>query len=227
MFVGTVVLSPIMRLFAISSALALVAATHVTPNIDMNLQRAVDGGNSAPFVHPGVFVDGPRLKFVATKVAAKAEPWNAAYSALTRHPLATRTSPTPHATVECGPYSTPNVGCSDELGDAMAAYANALMWAVTNDKSKADRAIKFMDAWSPTIKSHTNSNAPLQAAWAATSWVRAAEIMRYTDAGWSSTSITAFENMLRTVYLPIVKNGSRNPNNWELGASLRYYYSFL
>jgi hypothetical protein len=37
-----------------------------------------------------------------------------------------------------------------------------------------------MDAWLATITDHTNSNAPLQSAWAGSVWPRAAEIIRYT-----------------------------------------------
>lgn len=189
--------------------------TKTAPGSQSISERAATG-----FVHPGIFVDSDRLSLMASKVAAKAEPWNAAYSALAVDEHATRTSPTPFATVNCGPTSTPNIGCSEETSDSLAAYANALLWATTKDKAKADRAISFMNAWARTIKAHENSNKPLQAAWAAANWVRAAEIIRHTDAGWSDADIATFEKMLRDAYLPLVKNGSTNPNNWELSMLL-------
>jgi len=200
------------------AAMMHLAVVHGAPQPENAPTRTVEGDTAkrAVFKHPGIFVDSDRLKLMASKVAAAEQPWADAYSALKTHKYATRTKPTPYPTVECGPYSTPNVGCEDERADAMAAYANALMWAVTKDQAKADKAIEFMNAWAKTVKSHTNSNAPLQGAWAAADWARAGEIIRYTNAGWSSADITTFENMLRNVYLPLVKPGSQNPNNWEL-----------
>ncbi|EFZ04393.1 proteinrelated to secreted protein- sviceus [Metarhizium robertsii ARSEF 23] len=171
---------------------------------------------AAEFVHPGIFVDSSQLQRMASKVASKTQTWTAAYDAMMKHPYAAIETPTPYENVECGPYSDPDIGCADERKNALAAYLNALAWATTKDQSKATRAISIMNAWAKKIKRHTNKNAPLQAAWAATVWARAGEIIRYTDAAWSSEDITSFEGMLRNVYLPIVKNGSKNPNNWDL-----------
>ncbi|GGO45981.1 hypothetical protein GCM10012286_35820 [Streptomyces lasiicapitis] len=73
-----------------------------------------------------------------------------------------------------------------------------------------------MDAWSGTIKDHTNSNAPLQTGWAGSTWPRAAEVIKYTYSGtWSHSG--RFASMLRDVYLPEVINGAPGKNgNWEL-----------
>ncbi|EFY89963.1 secreted protein [Metarhizium acridum CQMa 102] len=86
-----------------------------------------------------------------------------------------------------------------------------------------------MNAWAKSIKRHTNDNAPIQAAWAATVWARAGEIIRHTGAEWRSEDITSFEGMLRKVYLPTVKKGSENPNNWELARFINStsYYIYL
>ncbi|KAF5131058.1 hypothetical protein E5D57_007407 [Metarhizium anisopliae] len=169
------------------------------------------------FVHPGIFVEESQLERMKTEVASKSEPWTAAYNAMMKHPYAA-TEIKPHEEVQCGPYSNPDVGCTYERLNALSAYLNALAWATTKDQSKAARAIFIMNEWAKTIKSHTHSNAPLQAAWAATVWARAGEIIRHTGAGWNQQNITSFERMLRDVYLPIVRNGSKNPNNWELGS---------
>ena len=47
-------------------------------------------------------------------------------------------------------------------------------------------------------------------------WPRAAEIIRYTGAGWAASDVDRFETMLRNVYLPEVINGSNSNGNWEL-----------
>ncbi|KAK2608898.1 hypothetical protein QQS21_002611 [Conoideocrella luteorostrata] len=206
-----------------SLLLAALCAGGYGRHIQQNLNSRASGNRlvqsrdaAAGFVHPGIFISNTHIQRMASNVAAKKQPWADAYAAMMKHPYASIATASPVEDVECGPYSNPDVGCTDERSNAMAAYLNALAWATTKDKSKADRAISIMNAWARTIKKHSNSNAPLQAAWAAADWARAGEIIRYTGAGWSTADISAFEGMLRDVYLPIVKNGSTNPNNWEL-----------
>jgi hypothetical protein len=71
-----------------------------------------------------------------------------------------------------------------------------------------------MDAWSATIRNHTNSNAPLQTGWAGSVWPRAAEIIKHAYAAWPNAG--RFATMLRDVYLPVVIVGSSSNGNWEL-----------
>ncbi|KAL8960835.1 MAG: hypothetical protein Q9193_002525 [Seirophora villosa] len=172
----------------------------------------------ATFTHPGVLVNKAQLDFVKAKVAARANPWYDAYNAMLAHPLASSTrSPNPFPTVACGSGSmNPSVGCREERQDALAAYANALAWYISGNRSYATKAISFMNAWARSIRDHTDSNGPLQTGWSGASWARAAEIIRYSNAGWSSSDITAFEIMLRNVYLPKIIGGSINNGNWEL-----------
>ncbi|MEV7395035.1 MULTISPECIES: alginate lyase family protein [unclassified Streptomyces] len=170
----------------------------------------------ATFVHPGVTVSRSQLDFARTEVLAGAQPWKAAYDQMmaSRYADLNRT-PKPWATVECGPYSDPNYGCTDEREDAIAAYTDALAWYITKDARYAEKAIQIMDAWSATITGHTNSNAPLQTGWAGSSWPKAAEIIRYTYTGtWANEA--RFATMLRNVYLPTVIKGSNSNGNWEL-----------
>lgn len=117
--------------------------------------------------------------------------------------------------VECGSYSNPDYGCTDEREDAIAAYTNALAWYFTRDERYARKSIELMDAWSAVLRDHTNSNAPLQTGWAGSSWPKAAEIIKYTYGGaWANSG--RFATMLRDVYLPEIINGSNSNGNWEL-----------
>lgn len=170
----------------------------------------------AVFAHPGVMVSRAQLDFVKGRVQAGAQPWKAAFDQMAASPFASLTrNPTPRAVVECGSYSNPNIGCTDERQDALAAYTLALRWYITGDARYATKAISIMDAWSAVLRDHTNSNAPLQSAWAASTWPRAAEIIRYTyTGGWPN--VQRFATMLRDVYLPEVVNGSSSNGNWEL-----------
>jgi hypothetical protein len=195
---------------ALGAVIALLMATVVViPAI------AGQGTQSTAFAHPGVMVSKPQLDFVREKVQAGSEPWKSAYAQMTGSQYASLSrSPRPRATVECGSYSKPNNGCTDEREDAIAAYTDALAWYIGGDEKYAQKAVEIMDAWSSTIKSHTNSNAPLQTGWAGSVWPRAADIIRSTYSGWSQAD--RFATMLRDVYLPEVINGSDSNGNWEL-----------
>jgi hypothetical protein len=196
-------------------ALALVAGTLAAPG---GAPGAPGAPQAAAFVHPGVVVSRPQLDFVKQRVAAGAQPWRAAFDAMNRSSQASLSwTPKPRAVVECGPRSTPNLGCSDERNDAVAAYTHALRWYLTGDSRYAAKAIQIMDAWSAVITDHTNHNARLQTGWAGASWSRAAEIIRHTYGGWPANRVNRFATMLRTVYLPEIAAGSANTNgNWEL-----------
>ncbi|MZF83484.1 alginate lyase family protein [Streptomyces sp. SID5643] len=182
------------------------------------LARPAGAAPSAPtaFVHPGVTVSKGQLDFTRSKVNAGAQPWKGAFDQMMASGYADlNRTPKPRAVVECGSYSNPNHGCTDEREDAIAAYTHALAWYITRDERHARKAIELMDAWSAVIRDHTNSNAPLQTGWAGSSWPRAAEIIKHTYTGnWANSG--RFATMLRTVYLPEIINGSNSNGNWEL-----------
>ncbi|MFJ6985861.1 MULTISPECIES: alginate lyase family protein [unclassified Streptomyces] len=179
---------------------------------------AVTRAEAAPatFVHPGVTVSRAQLDFTRGRVNVGAQPWKGAYDRMLASKYADlNRTPKPRAVVECGSYSNPNNGCTDEREDAIAAYTTALAWYITRDERYARKSIQLMDAWSATIRDHTNSNAPLQTGWAGSSWPKAAEIIKYTYTGsWANSG--RFSTMLRDVYLPKVINGSNSNGNWEL-----------
>lgn len=170
----------------------------------------------ATFTHPGVLVGKSQLDFVRARVNAGEQPWRGAFDQMVAHPFASLSRvPKPRAVVECGSYSNPNYGCTDEREDALAAYTLSLAWYVTRDNRYAAKAIEIMDAWSATIRDHTNTNAPLQTAWAGSSWPRAAEIIKHVHGNWPNAG--RFATMLRDVYLPEVVGGRAATNgNWEL-----------
>ncbi|MFE3774694.1 alginate lyase family protein [Streptomyces sp. NPDC057579] len=194
---------------------ARTAAVNPVPRV---ADQGPDRRPAQPFRHPGVLVGGRQLAFVKDRLGAGAEPWKSAFAALRASRYASLDwQPKPRATVECGSASHPDNGCSDERNDSMAAYTDALQWALTHDRRYAHKAITIMDAWSAVIQEHTNSNAQLQTGWSGNNWARAAELVRHTGAGWPAASVDRFATMLRTVYLPELTPGSPRKNgNWEL-----------
>lgn len=170
------------------------------------------------FVHPGVVIGQQQLDFVKSKVEAKQSPWFDAYQSLVSSRFGNiNLESNPRAVVDCGYYNKPDNGCYEEEQDGLSAYATALLWYVTGEQKYADRSISLMNGWAKVLTAHTNKNAPLQAGWAGASWAKAAEIIRYSNAGWGDDDIEQFKKMLREVYLPIVIPGSSNNGNWELG----------
>ncbi|MFD5032948.1 alginate lyase family protein [Streptomyces sp. NPDC058405] len=212
------------RFLGLSAALAgVIAAAFMAPASAAKAPEARDSATNtaavaaapANFTHPGVNLGTAQLDFVRGKVQAGAQPWKAAYDQMmaSRYASLSRTAK-PRAIVECGSYSNPNYGCTDEREDAIAAYTDALAWYITRDERYAKKSIELMDAWSNSIQDHTNSNAPLQTGWAGSSWPKAAEIIKHVYGNWPNSG--RFSTMLRNVYLPKIINGSNSNGNWEL-----------
>jgi hypothetical protein len=172
----------------------------------------------AAFRHPGVLVTRAQLDFVRAQVRAEREPWASAFRKARDSRWASLDwTPRPRKVVGCGAYSKPNHGCTDERDDAVAAYTHALLFALTDDTRHARKAVQILNAWSAVVKDHTLHNAPLQSAWAASIWPRAAELVRHSDAGWAPAEVARFAATLKKVYLPEFARGSANTNgNWEL-----------
>lgn len=95
-----------------------------------------------------------------------------------------------------------------------------MLWNITGNHAYADNAIQILNAYGQRLKGYSQekpySNEPLQAAWDGQHWPRAAEIIRYSGAGWNDSDIATFERMLRTAILPMVRNGSPSNGNWEI-----------
>lgn len=95
------------------------------------------------------------------QVAAGAQPWTDAYNHLLSDgdqygKYATGTSgrsSSPTSNVGCGPTTHPDNGCTDERGDALAAWANALAWYISGNTAYAKNAIGLMNRWSYVVKS--------------------------------------------------------------------------
>ncbi|KAJ7926425.1 hypothetical protein B0H13DRAFT_2313528 [Mycena leptocephala] len=113
--------------------------------------------------------------------------------------------------------------------DATAAYQNALvyiiaipipcelssssstvskMWKLTGIKLHATKAIQIMDAWSGTLKSVDPNYIDMQLASSLGPFAmtNAAEIIRYTSAGWTASGISSLSSMLNNVFYPRLNN---------------------
>jgi hypothetical protein len=170
--------------------------------------------------HPGVLVSREQLNFIKRQVEEKKEPIYSEYqkALVSEYAALDYKLQGPPATgmIECGSYSRPDHGCHAEDADATAAYLQAVLWWINGDHRYADNAIRIMNTYGHQLKGYTLSNAPLQAAWTAEVWPRAAEIIRYSHAGWKPEDVQAFSDMLTKLNLPLIHEGGPQNGNWEL-----------
>jgi len=172
------------------------------------------------FVHPGVLVSKAQLDFIKSSVATQSQPIYAAFQKAQSSPYGaleyTPKGPPSSGIIECGYYSKPDYGCTSAAIDSTAAMTQALLWYITGNSKYAENTIKLMNTYGQHLKGYNNSNAPLQAGWDSEKWPVAAEIIRHSNAGWSSEDIQVFSKMLSGVIQPMIQNGSGANGNWEL-----------
>jgi hypothetical protein len=113
----------------------------------------------------------------------------------------------------------PTVGQGNYDSDANAAYQCAIMWCITGDIAYANKSKEIINAWSATLKSITGRDAVLMAGLGPFKMVNAAEIIRYTDAGWPEAEIQQAERHFRKVVYPVIKDFAPFANgNWDTAA---------
>jgi hypothetical protein len=190
------------------------------------------------WIHPGIVVSKAQLD--ATRAAYQAnnsvvvDQVNKAMASNYGSQSYTVQGPWPGGINQCGATSKPNYGCTMADNDSNAAYVQALLWYITGNQTYANNAINIMNTYANNFIGYagTNglscpsmtdcSNGPLQSGWDSEKWPRAAEIIRYgktssgQGSGWSSSSITAFTNMLNNIYLPVIQSGSGLNGNWDM-----------
>ncbi len=169
------------------------------------------------FVHPGMLHNRAELEFVKGQVAAGAEPWKSAWEQLRSHSISQLTyHPKAAADVVRGPYNRPDVGGSDMMRDASAAYCHAIQSCITGEKAHADKAIEIFGAYASTLQSVGGHDARLLVGMAGINFLNAAELIRHTDAGWKQTDRHRFERLLRGVFYPVIRDFYPTANgNWD------------
>ncbi len=175
------------------------------------------------FVHPGILNGTTTLEAARAAALAGKSPQKPAFDKMKGSRFASLSwTPHPTAYVGCGSYNVVDEGCTEETDDAQAAYTHALMWYFTGDQRHADKAKQILNAYSGTLKDHkfdtkVYKNGLLQAGWAGQTFTKAAELIRYSGAGWSTSDVARFETMLKTAFLPRVINGwTWTSANWQL-----------
>ncbi len=179
----------------------------------------LDAEVGVSFVHPGILHTMSDLARMKSKVAAGAQPYLDGYNVFRAHPLSSATYAVQGGFAEMG--RRPDVNTVQSEDDADAAYQTAIMWAITGDPAYAKKSIQILDTWSAHLTTISGLDAILAAGFDGYKLVNAAEIIRYTNAGWSATGIAAAERMFRGVFYPVIKNFATFANgNWSLSCMM-------
>ena len=173
--------------------------------------------SSKKFVHPGISHSQKSIDFIKARIIAGEEPWATAWKGvqLSRYADPDWHSQA-HAHVERGPYNNPNIGSSEFTRDAQAAYVQAIQWALTGKEVHAKKSAEILDAWSGTLESISNHDARLLIGMEGYKYCNAAELLKHTWDGWPEKNQKQFEEMLREIFYPAIRNFYPTANgNWD------------
>jgi hypothetical protein len=169
------------------------------------------------FVHPGLLHDRLDLERMKNAVASKSEPTFAGYETFCRRPASQSSYTLRGSFAEIG--RNPNVNFIPFDQDATAAYHCAIQWGITGDAAYAEKSKSILNGWSATLRQCTGADAVLMAGLGPFKLINAAEILRYTNAGWNESDVRQCEKMFRDVIYPVVKDFALFANgNWDAAA---------
>lgn len=174
-------------------------------------------GAAQPFVHPGILQTRADLERMSNGVKTKDLVILAGFEVFRANKLSQSTY------VMKGPGETigraPNVNFGQFNDDAAAAYQNALMWRLTGEKAHAGKAKEILNAWASTLQRVTGRDGVLMAGLGPFQMVNAAEVLRYSNAGWTEAEIRQCEQMFTNAIYPEIKDFAPFANgNWDAAA---------
>ncbi|KAA6303713.1 MAG: hypothetical protein EZS26_000264 [Candidatus Ordinivivax streblomastigis] len=170
---------------------------------------------SKPFVHPGMAQTSSDLDFMKQNVLNGKEPWKTAFDSLKKQ-TAADFAPRAVAFVSEGPYGQNSVGGKEFSESSKQAYSNAVLWYITGDKKYAGKAIEILNAWSYKLRSFDANNAKLNVGLFGYNFINAAEILKYSAAGWNEKDAEQFRKMVLTVLYPSIEDFFTEANgNWD------------
>lgn len=157
------------------------------------------------FVHPGSLVSNTEIANMKRHIEAKEQPWLSEWNALVSAYGAANYTATGNTEIG-GSGGNRQRACRD----AQAAFFNALIWRVQGTEANARCAANILSAWGNKCISAKEELFQFPCLDMCT----AAEFLRNEDgtfySGWSETDRTKFMNMVRTVFLPSLRDQTQN-----------------
>ena len=173
------------------------------------------------YTHPGMLHTQSDLDRMKTKVAAGSSPWIDEWELLQDNAFASSSfTPTYRSIVYRADPTNGNLGNDDLQNSGTAAYFNALEWYITGNQAYANEAISLLNGWSNTLTSIQGGDAIIAAGLYGNKLLNAAEIIRYTNAGWQQADIDKFSTMMTNVFYPITQNYGGSGRNGAVDALL-------
>src|SRR5690606_23841242 len=143
--------------------------------------------------HPGILFDSADIARIRLQSTSGQQPWAESFQFL-KQAVDQQSMSGPYSVVErTGGTNSPAANALSS--DSQLAYRSAIIWFITQDTAYANKAIQVLDGWSSTLTSLTGGDSKLMAAWYGFCLVNAAEILKHTDSGWSTSAIQQTEHM--------------------------------
>lgn len=153
------------------------------------------------YIHPGMLHTQSDLDRMKSKVAASSSPWINQWHMLQDNSLASSSfTPSYYSTIYVDDPTNGTVGMEDLKNSASAAYFNALEWYITGNQAYANEAKALLNGWSNTLTSIQGPYPTIPLGLAGYKLLNAAEILRYTNAGWLQADIDKFSTMMTNVF---------------------------
>lgn len=170
----------------------------------------------AQLVHPGILFSAADLARLKTYANTERQPWAATYAILHSNTDKNYVQGPVYAVVERNEGGATTPASRAMSSQSQIAYRSAIMWVITGDTAYANVSKTILNSWSSTLDSITGDAAKLCAAWYGFGFVNAAEILRYTNSGWSPADILQAELMFRYKFYPVIKDFQRGKaGNWD------------
>jgi hypothetical protein len=167
-------------------------------------------GTARSFVHPGALDSKEELDFVKAQIHLQAEPWAGEFQKLKSSAAATRV---PHGLTHIDSRSQDSGTSRD---DAIAAYAQALLWYYSGEEAYAERSLAILKSWA-SLEGFTagSDQDKLQAGWIGAVLAPAAEIMRLYP-GFAAADIAQLKAMFERAFYPQLNTASTWNGNVDL-----------
>jgi hypothetical protein len=182
--------------------------------------RSAPASETGVFRHPGLLHTQADLQRMHDKVGAGQEPWTAGYGKF----LAARWS---DLGMKPNPVEVIRRGGGDNWWvmtlDMQRAYHLALRWKITGDEAYARESVRFLNAWSSTLKELAgDSNRYLASGLYGNQWAQAGELMRNYP-GWAEADQARFRKMLLDIFYPHCQKFLTEHNGTETRKITHYW----
>lgn len=172
--------------------------------------------DSVEFKHPGLLHPQESLREIRLKIESGEESFKEAFEIFRndKHAKYDYRMQGPFKNVSRIPFR--DSGKAD--GDYRAAYFNALMWSFTGDRKHAEKSIEILNAYASSFEGfdENDRDKQLTASLGPFLFVNAAEIIRYSDSGWSPEDAKRFEEYLVEKVYPTIRDFADFANgNWD------------